>query len=162
MGFKFTVTYTGPGPGSMTKREFNNNILKPAYHAVGLYHHRVNTPKRFTSKLRQAPYFTKRKKAYSQNKARRYGHVRPLEFTGQTRKGAKFGVIRATSKGVKVSYRWVKALNYRNKKAPATETMSMEFRNIPKDEIPQLERIMRKAANSRLKQYRKQVRETVS
>jgi hypothetical protein len=62
--------------------------------------------------------------------------MRPLEWSGETRKAVRYANINNTSKGCRVTYPGAKKLNYRPRGGRIN--MAEEFRKIVPDEIAKL------------------------
>lgn len=71
-------------------------------------------------------------RSYTGKKMRIYGHRRPLEFTGETRKAVRTATITFTSKSARVKYPGAAKLNFRHPKSQVRA--ADEFRRlIPSD-----------------------------
>ena len=117
------IKYRGATP-KMARREFNR-IVKEAWGELGVLWHRKMRPKHFTKAGAQEYGYTPRKgeggnigrkgfaKSYTGRKLRRFGHARPLEYSGETKALTRVRDVRATSKGARVVMRANK-LNFRN------------------------------------------------
>lgn len=92
-----TLKYTGPIPGmNMTKREWREKIVKPAFRRGGIHWHRRIRPQKFTARGgRKYGYGDRKgmgsnpdpygfKASYSGRKLEAFGHTLPLVFTGHS------------------------------------------------------------------------------
>lgn len=79
------------------------------------------------------------KRSYMGQKYRRFGHQRPLEFSGDTRRAvASMPTLTSTSSGVKVRYAGARAFNFKHPKSQIN--MAAEFRRIIPEEANSLAR----------------------
>ncbi len=120
----FTLKETGPTPGIL-KRALPR-LNKAAWKAAGIFWHTEFRPLHFLrSATRRYGYLPRSgsrlprgskgfRRSYSGRKLRKYHHMKPLVFSGQSRDLTKIRNIKATSKGVRVSMN-APALNARPK-----------------------------------------------
>lgn len=93
------------------------NVLQKAYARLGLYWHRNHLPKHFANRASSEYDYAPRQgergsganrrfsSTYTGGKLKRYGHTRPLELSGASRRQAEAtATVRATSKSVRVSF----------------------------------------------------------
>ena len=111
----------GNVPRSMAKQ--HRQASREAYQRIAEEHHRENTPKRFTVEHGQAAGYQKRSGealafgtkafwgSYTGRKLRKYGHMLPLVFTGETRNRARMATIVVTTNRGQLRYQ-VNALNF--------------------------------------------------
>lgn len=111
----------GAVPRSMAKQ--HREASRAAYQQIAEQHHRENTPKRFTKEHGQAAGYRKRKgeelqfgtkafwNSYTGRKLRKFGHMLPLVWSGQTRDRARIATIQVTINRGQIRYS-VNALNY--------------------------------------------------
>lgn len=137
-----SVRDRGPVPRGM-KRAFNA-ASKLAWHDVGVYFHEHLREKRFTEEHARAVGYTRRRgellprgtkafrNSYTGRKLQRFGHTRPLELTGDTRRAMRTATLAATGNGVKVRYPGAQAFNFRNPKSQVR--MNEEFRRLTHEE----------------------------
>lgn len=125
--FQTKITYTGVV--GMRPSTFRRRFLKPMYHFLGEYWHRELLPKHFTNQGAKEYGYAPRKgekgnkggkgfrKSYTGRKLKRFGHTRPLVFTGELQRMSRFRNIKATSKGVKVTLPQARKANLRHPKS---------------------------------------------
>ena len=111
----------GTVPRSMAKQ--HRQASRQAYQEIAEQHHRENTPKRFTTEHAQAAGYRKRSGenlqfgtkafwgSYTGRKLRKFGHMLPLVYTGQTRDRARMATIQVTTNRGQLRYS-VNALNF--------------------------------------------------
>lgn len=132
---KYTVRDRGATPRGMRKRL--NAQKKDAWYEAATMYHREMTPKRFTEEHARRAGYTKRKRAYNRRKYKRFGHTRPLEFTGTAKRAViREASITNTSNGAKVRYRGGRVFNFRNPKSEVN--MLLEFTTVLQDEADQI------------------------
>jgi hypothetical protein len=68
------------------------------------------------------------KRSYTGRKLRRYGHTRPLEKSGETRRAVSMATIRSTSVSVKAAYPGARKFNFRSQYTDIN--MADEFRRV--------------------------------
>ncbi|MCA9270967.1 MAG: hypothetical protein KDA41_20945 [Planctomycetales bacterium] len=149
-----TFKERGATPRGMAKRL--NVHKRAAGQLMGNYFHRNLVDKRFTEPHAQEAGYTKRKgesiprgdkrfrRSYTGRKLRKYGHTRPLEFSGETRQRIRaYANITATSTSrhttVKVAYPGARRFNLRHPKSRIN--MALEFRRIVPSEFTPLARV---------------------
>lgn len=120
--------------------------LKKSWENAGRFFHLNLRDKRFTREHALKAGYAPRKgeasgtgskgffKSYTGRKLRRFGHTRPLEFTGETRSAMRAASITSTSNGAKVSYSGARKFNYKNPFSSPTMNLNAEFRTILPDE----------------------------
>lgn len=133
-----TVRERGPVPRGM--RKAFNAASKRAWADVGVYFHEHLREARFTEEHARAVGYTRRRgeamprgtkafrRSYTGRKLQRFGHTRPLEFTGDTRRAMRTATLAPTSKGVKVRYPGARAFNFRHPQSQVR--MNEEFRRL--------------------------------
>lgn len=111
----------GNVPRNMAKQ--HRRASREAYQQIAEIHHRENTPKRFTKEHAQAAGYRKRSGeqftfgskafwgSYTGRKLRKFGHMLPLVWSGQTRDRARMATIQVTTNRGQLRYS-VNALNY--------------------------------------------------
>lgn len=121
---------------------------RESWKETGQQFHTQHRDKRFTNAHATAAQYTRRqgesgtegaatfRKSYTGRKLARYGHTRPLELTGETRRAVTLATIRSTSKGVKVAYPGARKFNFRG--PTTTINMAAEFRRITSSEASTL------------------------
>ena len=154
------IKYSGPVPGALTKQEFRNGILKPAWKQVGEMFHREMLPIRFTEQAKALLGYAHRKgeepgtstkrffRSYTGRKLKKFGHRKPLVWSGESRRDAtRIADVRATSNGVKVVLH-ARKLNYRNRYSSIY--MNEEVRRIATSEYPKLQRELERAVQANI------------
>ncbi len=136
---KIEVKERGPTPRGMKKA--HNLAAKQAWNETGTHFHAAMSDDRFTQAHATLAGFAKRTKAYTSRKFKKFGHTRPLEYTGTTRRLIRTANITSTSKGASVRYPGARAFNFRNPKAKIPINMADEFRRIVPKEATELARV---------------------
>lgn len=131
---KFTVRERGATPRGFKKAY--NAASKESWHEAGVYFHTHFRDQRFTHRHATAAGYTKRKRQYEMRKLKKYGHTRPLEFTGRTRRAVRAATISSTSSGAKVRYPGARVFNFRNPKSQVN--MLLEFTSVTQEEANEL------------------------
>lgn len=134
----FRITYRGPITAVMKRRKWNNEIEKPSWAHVGLFHKRDHLRKHFTESGASKYGYATRSKKYTRHKLKVMGHALPLVYTGQLRQSTRMPEIRATSKGVKVVLRGSQKAHLRPKHGRIR--MADELRKISDAEAVRLAR----------------------
>jgi len=164
VGELFTVKaikFTGAVPGAMTKREFRNEILKPAWKELGEWFHKNLLPIRFTNAAKQLLNLAPRggeapgtsykafRRSYTGRKVRMKGHRKPFVWSGTSERNAtKIRDVRATSNGTRIVLH-APALNFRNKHSAIR--MNEEIRRVAESEYPILQRRFERIIQERIK-----------
>lgn len=73
-------------------------------------------------------------RSYTGRKLKRFGHMRPLEWSGETRKAVRMANISSTSNGARVAYAGARAFNFRNPNSDPTMNLNLEFRKVLPEE----------------------------
>lgn len=124
--FGAVLKYEGPTPKIATRKK--NEIYKEGFVAALTIWHAKFSDKHFTNagatEYRYTPRSGERgskrkfKGSYSARKLKKFGHTRPLEFSGESRRRVRASQkIKATSKGGRCILS-APALNFRNPKSP--------------------------------------------
>jgi hypothetical protein len=105
--FGAVISYRGATPKLALRKR--NEVYKAGYVWTLTHWHREMRPKHFThagaTEYRYAPRRGERgggrrfEGSYTQRKLKKYGHTRPLEFTGESKRASADLKIKATSKG---------------------------------------------------------------
>lgn len=139
--FIFTIERRG-WVAKVSKRKFND-CVRQAFHEIGMYWWRVLRPKHFThrgaTEYNYEPRVGERwnlgskgfRASYTGRKLRRFGHTRPLVYTGQSERDSKIARIVATAKRVRVKMT-LSRLNWRHESR--RQTMREELTMISKGE----------------------------
>lgn len=109
-------------------RKLHTKVSKEAWGSTGKLFHSEMRDKRFTEEHANVARYHKRTDKYTARKQKKFGHTRPLEFTGETRRLVRTANISATSKGSKVKYPGARKLNFRPK--GGFIRMNQEFRKL--------------------------------
>jgi hypothetical protein len=106
----FLLKYSGATPNVIAK--VMRGATKPAYEKAGIFWHREHRPKHFTTKGGSEYNYQARqgergsgkafKRSYTARKLRKYGHTRPMVWSGQSEAFSRIRDVRSTSKGVRV------------------------------------------------------------
>jgi hypothetical protein len=75
-------------------------------------------------------------RSYTGRKLRKFGHTRPLEFTGETRRAVSLASISSSRAGVKVAYPGARKFNFSTKHTNVR--MADEFRRVLPEEADAL------------------------
>lgn len=138
-GLLVQVEYRGAVPSRM--RSVLRAANKAAFLEIGELWHKVMRPKHFTEEGARKYGYQKRKgegesgrafwRSYTGRKMRKFGHTRPLEWSGLSKTLTAMRDVRATSTGARVVMR-ANALNFRN--PHSTINMRDELTRITPDE----------------------------
>lgn len=124
--------------------------LKQTWANIGKFFHLNMRDKRFTKEHAIKAGYALRKgedkgtgtkeffKSYTGRKFKKFGHTRPLEFTGRTRAAVRSANISSTSNGGKVAYPGANVFNYHNPFSVPELRPNLEFRRVLPDEAEQL------------------------
>lgn len=108
------IKYTGAVPGVTLGRRELNREKKGSWHHTGTYWHQKFRKKHFTKAgAKEYGYIARKgekmakgskayKRSYTGQKERKFGHTRPLEFSGLSRQLTRIRDVRAFSKKVRV------------------------------------------------------------
>jgi hypothetical protein len=130
----FTIKKTG-WIAKLPKSKFNA-CARQAFREIGMYWHRALRPKHFTHRGATEYGYEPRqgergsaggrgfRRTYTGRKLHRYGHTRPLVYTGESERESKTARIVATSKRVRVRMK-LPRLNWRHESR--TKTMREEL-----------------------------------
>jgi hypothetical protein len=132
-----------------------------AWEETGKHFHRHNRDARFTSEHADKAGYTRRKgegmsrsskeyrRSYTGRKEARFGHTRPLELTGETRRLARSAMVTGTTKAVQIKYSGARKFNFRHPKSQIN--MSREFRTVAAYEVPALAQVFDSSLDQALK-----------
>lgn len=127
------VTIQERGPVKRGLKREHRRSAKVSWAESGEWFARNMTDKRFThAHARQAGY-TPRKRGYEMRKLKRFGHTRPLEFSGRSRLRSRTFRVAATSNGVRLRYPRLRAFNFRNPNSAVD--MRAEWEKLLPDEL---------------------------
>ena len=142
------VKYKEKGAVPRKMRKVYTASSKVAWYDTGIRFHGEFRDKRFSvAHARKAGYKPRRGeepgltqqeffRSYTGRKLKKFGHRRPLEFSGETRRNVRSASISSTSKGSRVRYPGARKLNFRNPHSDIR--MAEEFRKLLPDEITDL------------------------
>ncbi len=148
--YRHAIQYRGATP-SVMQREMNR-IVRESYVETGQYVHEKLIPSRFTYYVIAALGGTERKRAYQAKKRKKFGHIRPNVFTGESEQRSKIQDVSAiaTRNKARAEIRLhTPRLNYKNPKSnvhPADE-----IRRISPREVPGIERQLSRSMIGRFK-----------
>lgn len=121
-----------------------NVSKKEAWYQNALYFHQHMRDDRFTeAHAKEAGYAARKgeqmaqgtkafRASYTGRKLKRFGHTRPLEYSGESRRNVRMASISSTSKGGKASYRGAAKFNFRHPKSKIR--MNEEFTRLTQTE----------------------------
>lgn len=156
---KINVRERGTVPRKM-KKVFNAS-KKEAWHDTAVEFHAEYRDRRFTEQHATAAGYTRRKgegqafgskawrASYTGKKHRMFGHTRPLEFSGESRRAARQVRVSSTSKGSRAAYAGLRKFNFRHPKSQIR--MGEEFRRILPREADELAKHFDRALDQHLK-----------
>jgi hypothetical protein len=138
-----TIKFKATMPKTLKRRTWNR-ILKASWLDTGRFWHRYILPKHFTRRGAREYRYKDRTKGHEKRKARKYGHRRPLVFTGRMERQAK-GVrdVRSTSKSGKVYLHLPPYVKYRPHGA-MSPNMRGELSKLSRKDIRTLTRVQDK------------------
>lgn len=123
MAIPIIMRWIETGPPVLPKRELRR-ILKIAYARIGAKWHTEMRPLHFTNRATGRYGYDPRKGesgggrqfkgSYTARKLKKFGHTKPLVWTGRSQLLTRIRDVRATSKGARVVMR-APALNFRSK-----------------------------------------------
>jgi hypothetical protein len=116
--------------------------MKQSWFEAGRYFHLNMRERRFTQAHATKAGYAKRSVKYTQYKFRKFGHTRPLEFSGTARRLMKSANISSTSKGARVAYPGARVFNFRNPKSDPKMSLNIEFRSLTFDDAEELEGVI--------------------
>lgn len=153
------IKYRGATP-KIAKRKLPR-ILKEAFRLTLSFWHKSMRPKHFTKAGATEYGYDKRsgergsgrafKGSYTQKKLRKFGHTKPLVYTGESMNLSRIRDVRSTSKGGRVVMR-VPTFNRRPK--GKKRSMREEMTQVSVKERNQLVRIFERAVDAQIKRVR--------
>lgn len=112
-----------------------NQQLKAGWADAARYFHDKLRDRRFTQAHATKAGFAPRRKKYISKKYKKFGHTRPMEFTGTARRAvAGFVRITSTSKGSRAAYPGARVFNLKNPNSDPKMNLNVEFRTILPEE----------------------------
>jgi hypothetical protein len=135
---KVRITERGAVPRRLSKVYTRES--KASWYDTGKLFHGEMRDKRFTQEHARVARYVKRageeqglserafRRTYTGKKERKFGHRRPLEFSGETRRLVRTANISSTTKGASVRYPGARKFNFRN--PHTTINKAKEFRHL--------------------------------
>ena len=163
---QFKIRYTGATP-KLAKRVLRQ-VTKTAFLNVGIFWHKQFRPKHFTKAGAREYGYEPRKgesgnphrrgfrRSYTGIKLRRFGHTRPLVWTGESQRLTQLRDVRATSKGVRIVLR---APTFNRRSKHSRIDMRAELTTVSARETKQIVRLFGRLVERQLNALRD--RETV-
>jgi len=163
--YRIQITYSGPVPGSqnMRQREWNN-VVREAWRQVGLYWVNTYRPKHFTvAGAKEYGYDPRKgergnlgpkgfKRSYTGRKLAKWGHTRPLVWSGRSEQATRAARIHATAtrnkSGVEI-FMNAPTLNLKNPHSQIN--MRAEMTRISPRETVELVRLHRRTSEALLR-----------
>lgn len=125
-----------------------NALLAHEYAKIGRYWHRVVRPRHFGRGAFQRYGYAPRRKGYIKRKKRLVGHARPLVLSGETEAASSQHRVMATRKGVTITYRGLRKLNFKPRNSEVN--MRKEFETVSDTEFRQMSDIMSRSIDKKL------------
>lgn len=147
---RFEVRDRGATPRGL--RKIMNAAQKESYFEVGVEYQSEYSDLRFTNRHATAAGYADRSKNYERRKLRLFGHTRPLEYSGTSRRLSRVANITATSKGVTVRWPGLRVFNFSNPKMRAN--MAEEFTKVLPDEAEKLTRSFDQKLDQKINAYK--------
>jgi hypothetical protein len=129
------VTITERGPAPRNFRRLFGNLQKEAWQVTAEAFHEIYRDLRFTEAHGRAAGYAPRKgegtsgkafwRSYAGRKRLKFGHSRPLEWSGETRRAVASASITTTRNRADIAYAGARKLNFRHPKSEIR--MSEEF-----------------------------------
>lgn len=140
------ITDRGPTPRNL--RKVMTRAKKASWYDTAVFYHTKLRDKRFTEQHARAANYWARSKKYEQRKRAKFGHTRPLEYSGETRRSVRQARLTSTSRGNRIRYPGARKLNLRNPKSRIR--MAEEFRRIPRREAREISLYLNKQLDRNL------------
>lgn len=146
--------YIKSEPVSRQMRTIVRRASKESWKNTGRHFHVNHRDLRFTVAHARRAKYTRRsgegmsvhaptfRRTYTGRKLRQKGHMKPLVWSGESRRLARSASISSTSKGVKIKYPGLRKFNLRHPKSQIR--MNEEFRRIADYEVPTFQRVFKK------------------
>lgn len=144
MAMRITAKIRDRGHTPRGMKRTHNVAAKLAWYDTALFFHTEFRDARFTEEHAREAGYARRKgeliprgtkafrNSYTGRKLRMFGHTRPLEFSGETRRKVRAASITSTAKSGKAAYRGASKFNFRHPKSKIR--MSEEFTRITQRE----------------------------
>ena len=148
MAFPIVARIRDRGATPRKMRPAFNSASKLSWYATALEFHQSLRDKRFTEQHARAAGYAHRKgellprgskafrQSYTGRKLRMFGHTRPLEFSGETRRKVRFARISSGHRFGRIAYPGASKFNFRHPRSRIV--MSEEFRRITQAEAQYL------------------------
>lgn len=159
--FRATIRYEGAIPSNLSRRTFNK-FCAEGYRILGIYWHQHFRQKHFThAAIREYGYTPRKGEAgsgrkfrgsYTWRKLKKFGHTKPLTFTGESERLTRIRDVRANGKGCRVIIRANK-FNFRAKGSHVN--MRWEMTRISRKEGETLTKLFQNFMTRRLGQLPK-------
>ena len=135
-----------------TPRRFRKSMTKAKRHGwqeSARFFHSDLRDRRFTKQHARTAGYGRRSRGYTNQKKRRFGHTRPLEFSGDLRRRVRLGRIEATTKVGRAKYPGGQKLNLRNQHSNLN--LRLEFTTLTRREATQTAKVFDGEVDRRLK-----------
>lgn len=161
-GMMGLVTIRERGPTPRNFRKVQGECQKAAWLATAAYYHRNLRDKRFTPEHAiEAKYYQRKgeglpkgsksyRRSYTGRKERKFGHTRPLEFSGRTRDKVRIATLSSTRSGGRAAYPGANVFNFRHPKSRIN--MAIEFRRLTNSEGSELAGVFDRELDRQLNQ----------
>lgn len=126
LALNVTIKTRGAVPSEIRKAYTKGS--KRAWAETAKKFHTDLRDKRFSEEHARTARYKKRTEKYLEAKQRKFGHTRPLEWSGETRRAVKTARITSTSSRGKAAYAGARKLNFRS--GPNAPNMAKEFRHL--------------------------------
>lgn len=152
------MKFTGPFPGKrsgLTPRKFRR-MQKLAWKAMGDYWHEKIRPLHFTVAGAKKYRYKRRTLKYRKAKLAKFGHNKPLVWSGESRRLTANRNVTSTSRGMRVKMGQAKALNFRRRRKFTGVTINMrdELLRTRADERRQMAKVFTRRIERLLKRIR--------
>lgn len=98
-----------------------------------MHFHATMSDNRFSHSHARKAGYAPRKKRYTAGKVKKFGHSRPLEYTGRARRLSRTARITSTSKGARIRYPGLRVFNFRH---PESQVNALEeFTTVLPEEV---------------------------
>jgi len=129
-----TIKDRGCVPRRLSKT-YTAGSKKAWFETIKAFHQHLRDA-RFTEEHARVARYAKRTKAYLKEKQQKFGHQRPLEYSGETRRAVRSVKITGKTSYGTAAYAGARKLNFR--RGPNAPNMAKEFRHITADEKKKL------------------------
>lgn len=157
---QIVIRERGPAPRGFAR--LFGKLQAAAWEVAAIHFHSRFRDDRFTESHAQKMGYTRRKgegmahgskafrNSYTGRKLAKFGHTRPLEWSGETRRAVAMANITTTRNAAKISYAGARKFNFRHPKSQIR--MADEFRSLANTEIQELGRIFDRDLDARVAQ----------